>query len=279
MEVELFGIEQTNGEQARKAAGAGWRVRAALADCEVETGAQPGNAREVLIDGKPAPQVALGRLARVIWLVPAMDRLWTDAPDARRRFLDRLSLSFLPGHAEAALAYDKAMRERNRLLRGVGVIRACVDLQLAGDGAAELVLREHADDGLLHEAVGGPLEDLADGAGPQATRVSGVVVQELAVALVAADRDLVGVDDDDEVAAVNVRRKGRLVLAAQQGSHVGGQTAQDDVSRVDDVPGVLEVTGLRGVRTHGRSLRFVSCVITGTRESASGEVGEGFTKT
>lgn len=127
------------GEQARKAAGAGWRVRAALADREVETGAQPGNAREVLIDGKPAPQVALGRLSRVIWLVPAMDRLWTDAPDARRRFLDRLSLSFLPGHAEAALAYDKAMRERNRLLRDAvedpGWYRA-LEAQMAAAGAA-----------------------------------------------------------------------------------------------------------------------------------------------
>lgn len=105
------------GEQARKAAGAGWRVRAGLGDREVETQAAPGASREVLIDGKPAPQAALGRLARVIWLVPAMDRLWTDAPEVRRRFLDRLTLSFLPGHAEAALTYDKAMRERNRLLR------------------------------------------------------------------------------------------------------------------------------------------------------------------
>src|SRR5690606_39132204 len=37
--------------------------------------------------------------------------------EGRRRFLDRMALSFEPAHAEAALAYDKAMRERNRLLR------------------------------------------------------------------------------------------------------------------------------------------------------------------
>nr|WP_154335569.1 DNA replication/repair protein RecF [Paracoccus sp. S-4012] len=104
------------GEQGRQQAGVGWRVRAVLGGHEVETGAQDGP-REVLVDGKPAPQVALGRLARVIWLVPAMDRLWTDAPEVRRRFLDRLTLSFLPEHAEAALTWDKAMRERNRLLR------------------------------------------------------------------------------------------------------------------------------------------------------------------
>lgn len=127
------------GEQARNAAGAGWRVRASLGDREVETSAAPGAAREVLIDGKPAPQVALGRLARVIWLVPAMDRLWTDAPEVRRRFLDRMTLSFLPGHAEAALAWDKAMRERNRLLRDEvadpGWYRA-LEAQMAEAGAA-----------------------------------------------------------------------------------------------------------------------------------------------
>lgn len=104
-------------DQARQGVEAGWRIRALLGDRQVETGAGPGEARAVLIDDKPVPQVALGRLARLIWLTPAMDRLWTDAPEARRRFLDRLTLSFAPDHAEAALAYDKAMRERNRLLR------------------------------------------------------------------------------------------------------------------------------------------------------------------
>ncbi|MDO5529007.1 MAG: DNA replication/repair protein RecF [Paracoccus sp. (in: a-proteobacteria)] len=104
-------------QQARLDAGAGWRVRAEIGGQEVETGAAPGARREVLIEDKPAPQVALGRLLRVIWLVPAMDRLWSDAPETRRRFVDRIALSFTPGHADAVLSYDKAMRERNRLLR------------------------------------------------------------------------------------------------------------------------------------------------------------------
>ena len=84
---------------------------------EAETWSENGAARQVRIDGKAASQVALGRLARVLWLVPAMDRLWIEAADGRRRFLDRMVLSFEPAHAEAALAYDKAMRDRNRLFR------------------------------------------------------------------------------------------------------------------------------------------------------------------
>ncbi|MDO5612974.1 MAG: DNA replication/repair protein RecF [Paracoccus sp. (in: a-proteobacteria)] len=104
-------------EQARQGAAAGWRIRAQIGDHAVETGAPPDQGRHVIIDDKPAPQVRLGALIRVIWLTPAMDRLWTDTPETRRRFLDRVTLSFAPAHAEAALAYDKAMRERNRLLR------------------------------------------------------------------------------------------------------------------------------------------------------------------
>ncbi|AUH33408.1 DNA replication/repair protein RecF [Paracoccus tegillarcae] len=104
-------------DQARKGVEAGWRIRAAIGESQVETTAPAGQVRGVEIDDKPSPQIALGRMLRVIWLVPAMDRLWSDPPEVRRRFLDRVTLSLLPDHADSALAYDKAMRERNRLLR------------------------------------------------------------------------------------------------------------------------------------------------------------------
>ena len=45
----------------------------------------PGGPRGVALDDKPVSQVSLGRLVRVIWLVPAMDRLFSDTPEARRR--------------------------------------------------------------------------------------------------------------------------------------------------------------------------------------------------
>jgi len=108
-------------ELGRRAAGAGWRVTAALDSAgrvhEIETGAASGAPRAVQIDGKTAPQAALGRLAPMLWLVPAMDRLWIEAAEGRRRFLDRMALGFVPEHGAAVLAYEKAMRERNRLLR------------------------------------------------------------------------------------------------------------------------------------------------------------------
>lgn len=126
-------------EQARQGPGAGWRIRAAIGDHGVETHAPPGQTRSVAIDDKPVAQTALGRLLRILWLVPAMDRLWSDPPEARRRFLDRVTLSLFPDHADLALAYDRAMRERNRLLRDQvddpGWYRA-LETQMGDAGAA-----------------------------------------------------------------------------------------------------------------------------------------------
>ncbi|CAM3225786.1 DNA replication/repair protein RecF [Paracoccus nototheniae] len=134
-------------EQARQGPDAGWRIRAALGDHAVETVAPPGQSRTVTLDDKPVPQTALARLVRVIWLVPAMDRLWSDAPEGRRRFLDRVTLSLQPDHADHALAYDKAMRDRNRLLRDQihdpGWFRA-LEAQMGQAGAALTRNRQQA---------------------------------------------------------------------------------------------------------------------------------------
>jgi len=108
-------------EMARRPEVIGWKITAGLTsegrDHEIETGATPGQARSLRIDGKPAPQMALAGLARIVWLVPAQDRLWIEGAEGRRRFLDRITMSFFPDHGEAVLAHEKAMRERNRMLR------------------------------------------------------------------------------------------------------------------------------------------------------------------
>ncbi len=99
----------------------GWKITAILQSLhhthEIATWAEAGQPRALTIDDKPAPQTALGRIGRMLWLVPAMDRLWIEGAEGRRRFLDRATLSFEPSHAEAVLAFEKAMRERNRLLK------------------------------------------------------------------------------------------------------------------------------------------------------------------
>ncbi len=108
-------------EMARRPEALGWKLtgllRAGRTLHEVKTWSEQGAARQVRIDGKSATQLDLGRIVRMVWLIPAMDRLWTEGAEGRRRFLDRMVMSFDPRHAEVSLAYEKAMRERNRLLK------------------------------------------------------------------------------------------------------------------------------------------------------------------
>jgi DNA replication and repair protein RecF len=108
-------------DMTRRPEALGWKVTAVLHTPsqvhEIEVWSETGAARQVRIDGKAVAQTALGRIARVLWLIPAMDRLWIEGAEGRRRFLDRMTLSLSPDHADHSLAYEKAMRERNRLLK------------------------------------------------------------------------------------------------------------------------------------------------------------------
>lgn len=82
-------------------------------------GAQTGEApqRRVRINGTNAKSAdELLDLCRVIWLTPAMDGLFTGPAADRRRFLDRMVLAIDPAHGRRAADYEKAMRQRNRLL-------------------------------------------------------------------------------------------------------------------------------------------------------------------
>ncbi|MCB4379901.1 DNA replication/repair protein RecF [Synechococcus sp. MU1644] len=124
--VSLFspgrGLRRSSAEDmTRRPEALGWKLSGVLHSLqqvhEVETWSEGGAARQVKIDGKAAPQTALGRIARVLWLIPSMDRLWIEGAEGRRRFLDRMTLSFTPDHAQMSLEYEKAMRERNRLLK------------------------------------------------------------------------------------------------------------------------------------------------------------------
>ncbi len=146
--VSLFspgrGLRRAGADDlSRRPEALGWKITGHLQSLhqthELETWAEAGSARQLRIDGKTAPQVALGRIARILWLVPAMDRLWIEGAEGRRRFLDRATLSFESTHAEAVLSYEKAMRERNRLLKDM--VRdphwyAAIESQMAEAGAA-----------------------------------------------------------------------------------------------------------------------------------------------
>jgi DNA replication and repair protein RecF len=108
----------TLSEMARSDGPGGFAVAARLDDIEIGTGttiASPER-RQVRINGAPASANALAEWLSVLWLTPAMDRLFTESAGGRRRFLDRLVLALDPSHAMHSARYEAAMRARNKLL-------------------------------------------------------------------------------------------------------------------------------------------------------------------
>jgi len=105
-----------------------WAVAATVTstygDTQLGVGFMPGPddgaqmKRSVRIDGVPVGSpAAFAERLRLVWLVPAMDRLFHDGAAERRRFLDRLIISFDPAHARRWGAYETAMRERISALK------------------------------------------------------------------------------------------------------------------------------------------------------------------
>lgn len=115
----------TYAEIARLGGSGGWAVAATVETpagpvrigTGIEVGSDATRSRAVRIDGAPATGAgALGRHVRVVWLTPAMDRLFLDGASERRHFVDRLVMGFDPSHGTRVNAYERALRERNRLL-------------------------------------------------------------------------------------------------------------------------------------------------------------------
>jgi DNA replication and repair protein RecF len=95
-----------------------WTVASAAGPIEAGTGVAPAapDRRQVRINGASASASSLAEWVSILWLTPAMDRLFIEGASGRRRFLDRLTLALFPGHAGHAARYEAAMRARNKLL-------------------------------------------------------------------------------------------------------------------------------------------------------------------
>lgn len=121
----------------------GWAVAATVetdaGPADIGTGALPDGGRRVRVNGANARSIeAMSDYLRVLWLTPAMDGLFSGPAGERRRFLDRLVTTLIPSHSSAVSDYEKAMRQRNKLLEEATDPRwlNAVEAQMAELGAS-----------------------------------------------------------------------------------------------------------------------------------------------
>ncbi|BBF68148.1 MULTISPECIES: DNA replication/repair protein RecF [Sphingomonadaceae] len=127
---------------ARQEGSGGFGIAAEVDGVVLGTGvaAASPERRQVRIGGVASSANALADHLAIVWLTPAMDRLFLDSPGGRRRFLDRLTLALHSGHAMHSARYDAAMRARNRLLadlrRADPAWLSALEAQMGEHGAA-----------------------------------------------------------------------------------------------------------------------------------------------
>jgi len=176
-----------------------WAIsaRVAVADREItigsgSEGAQAGR-RVVRVDGETASPAAMVEWIRPIWLSPAQDRVFLDAAGDRRRFFDRLVFSGEPSHAKSVAIYDRALRERIRLLTEGGADPgwlSALESRMAKSGALIAAARSRTLAALQAEIDGRgegpfPKADLTLTGRSERLSVAGEAVEEIEEHLVA----------------------------------------------------------------------------------------------
>ena len=147
-------------EMARQCGTGGFAVAARTGEADIGTGTLPETPerRQVRINGAPASVNSLSERLAILWLTPAMDRLFTGSAGDRRRFLDRLVLALEPAHAHHASRYEAAMRARNKLLaeelESDPDWLAALEAQMAEHGLALSDARVRAVEALDHALAG-----------------------------------------------------------------------------------------------------------------------------
>lgn len=76
------------------------------------------NKKNILLDNDPLKKIQnLPFYIRPLWLTPQMDTLFLEESRIQRNFFDRLIFNFDPSHLTRINAYNKALKERNTLLK------------------------------------------------------------------------------------------------------------------------------------------------------------------
>lgn len=163
-----------------------------------------------------------------------------------------------PGYLKTALLNLK----RRGLLRRVRMIRRRIHLEFQRHFAPEHSLREHALDGFFERKCGLAGHQVSIALALEAAWNARMAVVELRVELAAGELHFARIDDDDEIAGINVRSKGGLVLAAKNFGDFASNTAEGLVGRVHNKPRAICLRAGRG-----GSERSIGCSIGRSRHN------------
>src|SRR5687768_10397715 len=118
---------------------------------------------------------------------------------------------------------------------------AGVDVELLANAPAETILRKHAEHGVLEDALRTSLEHLLERHDATAARITGVATVLLLLGTLRGHHYLFGVDHDDKITTVHVRREQRLMLAAKNARDRRSEASYGLSVGVDDPPLLLDV--------------------------------------
>src|SRR2546421_6377487 len=236
-------VDQRTGDAVAHRAGLAGLAAAVHVDLDVE-GRVVGREHQRLLDDhdrRLAAEVLLYRLA----VDEDLSRALLDEDTCHRRLAAAGSVIPVSDHRQSLDL------EHFGLLGGVRMRGTGIHLQLLDHRIAERSLGQHALDRLLERAARMLGLHVLELGRVDAARMASVAVVDLVVGLVAGDADLFGVDDDDEIAGIDVRRINGLVLAAQAEGDFTGHPSEDLVGRVNHKPlmrhfGRLGAEGLHG---------------------------------
>ncbi|WP_374368849.1 DNA replication/repair protein RecF [Dongia sp.] len=177
-------------------------------------------------------QAGFAEILSVLWLTPQMDRLFSEAAASRRRFLDRLVYGLDPTHAARVNAYEQAMRERARILRGEAPAAASGDLnawlaglesEMAGQAVAIAAARLDAAQQLnaaMVEAVGPFPQAVLEVAGSVEASLGSMPALEAEDLLKRRLMEARGSDGESGITQWGTHRSDLVVTLA--GRHLGG---------------------------------------------------------
>jgi DNA replication and repair protein RecF len=213
-------------ELCRKEGAGGFAVAARVvsrqSEVEIGTGIPSGTREEssgrvVRIAGKEESAAALAEHVKLVWLIPAMDGLFTGPASERRRFLDRLVLAVDPKIRSPLGRYDRAMRQRNRLFQlheGSRALFEGLEEQMAEAGTAIAAARLDATERLV-ALIERMREARGEGHFPWA-----LLALEGSLEAALANHSATEVEDDFRHRLASKRERDRAAARALEGPHL-----------------------------------------------------------